>query len=90
MCFKEHCQENEKTTQRRDKIFINYLPDKGLVSRIHKVHLQLITKPHFSKENIPMTNKHMKRLSTSLGIKVLKQCIEKDKSKPQWGNTFIH
>ena len=45
MYFKEHCQGNEKKTQRRDKIFINYLSDKGLVSRIHKVHLQFKTKP---------------------------------------------
>ena len=27
-----------------DKIFINYLSDKGLVSRIHKVHLQFNNK----------------------------------------------
>ena len=87
---KETISKVKRQPSEWEKIIANEATDKELISKIYKQPLQLNSRQikdpikkwakelnrHFSKEDIQMVNKHMKRCSTSL-------IIEKCKSKPQ-------
>ena len=81
--MKETISKFKRQLSEWEKIIANEAMDKELISKIHKQLLQLNTRKindsikkwakelnrHFSKEDIPMANKHMKRCSTSLIIR---------------------
>ena len=81
--MKETISKVKKQPSKWEKIIANEATDTELISKIYKQLLQLnsrkINTPikkwakelnrHFSKEDIRMANKHMKRCSTSLIIK---------------------
>ena len=82
MHSKGNCKQGEKPSE-WDKIIANETPDKGLISKIYKQFIQLNTRKtnnsikqwgkylnrYFSKEDIQMANKHVKKCSTSLIIR---------------------
>ena len=79
---KETINRTEREPSEWEKIFAKDTSDKGLISQVRKQLMQFNTikrqpnqkmaedlNRHFSKENIQMANKHMKRCSTSLIIR---------------------
>ena len=81
--MKETISKVKRQTSECEKITANEATDKELISKLYKKFMQLTSRQingpikkwakelnrHFSKEDIQMANKHMKRCSTSLIIR---------------------
>ena len=79
---KETINKMKRQPSELEKIIANKATDRGLISKIYKQLISSISEKqtnqskkwvedlnrHFSKENIQITNKHMKRCSTLLII----------------------
>ena len=83
---KETISKVKRQPSEWEKIIASETTDKGLISKIYKQLLPFCQKNkrpnqkdltrHFSKEDIQMANKHMKRCSTSLIIREMQIKIQ--------------